>query len=298
MHDFANINKHEQEVVFEESENFDDSALDNVDFSNVIGKSFKKTFPVAKKKISNAKAHSKPSLGKKIPVRNGVASVAGRSNKSLGKVIVPRDRKLIVEGAGMNRFLLSEDYVDIKRINYHDGHKLKEVILSISNNSGNDITVQLFNPSEPLDYLYSTSQNINDLIKVADSANVSYTDLLHNILANPLFVYNAKIVISGSQTSAQSALPLTFTNKNSAAHVFIKPRPVSLMVDNYQKDKNIVNFFQVNKQLNRPFIPDGMDVIQYQILAGSEVTIVFFCQQKLIKRMLYKEEINGNRLLI
>jgi hypothetical protein len=122
--------------------------------------------------------------------------------------------------------------------------------------------------------------------------------LLYNILANPLFVYNAKIVIAGSQSDAQVNEPLRFINKNSVGIQYVSPQLISLKVDNFQKSKDNINFFDVYKALNRPYIPDGMDVIEYNVLAGNTVTICFFCKQSLLKEAVYEERIKGNKLLI
>jgi hypothetical protein len=43
------------------------------------------------------------------------------------------------------------------------------------------------------------------------------------------------------------------------------------------------------KQLGRPFIPDGMDVIEYKILAGNSVTMCFFYKQVSLKKVFIEE---------
>ena len=47
--------------------------------------------------------------------------------------------------------------------------------------------------------------------------------------------------------------------------------------------------FAINDVLNRPFIPDGMDVINYNILAGNTVTMCFYHEQKSLKKLFYEE---------
>ncbi len=286
------------ESEIKEEVSLGEDVLTDVDFSQVAGKDFKKSLANVKKKIKTVKAKKAPAqkLNQEIPVRDR-AFVDGYKAGGLSKVIVARDRKVIIEQ--VNKFILSDDYNDIKRINYYKGNKLKEVVLAFNNNtSAVDVNLQIFNPSDPMNYLHSTSQNINDYVKVADSTNVLYTDVLFNILANPLLVYNAKIVVSGANSSAQINEPMRFRNKNTGSEEHVKPIAVGLLVDSFQKIRDSINFFEFHKKLNRPFIADGMDVIEYRVLAGMTVTLVFFCRQKLIKHLLYPEETAGNKILL
>jgi hypothetical protein len=41
--------------------------------------------------------------------------------------------------------------------------------------------------------------------------------------------------------------------------------------------------------LGRAYIPDGMDVIQYKILAGNSVVFGFYYKQVSLKRFFYTE---------
>ena len=52
--------------------------------------------------------------------------------------------------------------------------------------------------------------------------------------------------------------------------------------------KDIV-FFDIMDMLNRPFIPDGMDIIDYTVLPGMTVTMCFFYEQVSLKKVFYKE---------
>ena len=70
------------------------------------------------------------------------------------------------------------------------------MILTFNNNSAVDFEVQVFNPSMPLDYMFSTGQNINDKVTVGGGV-VSYTDVLFNMLANPTLIPNATFVFAG-----------------------------------------------------------------------------------------------------
>jgi hypothetical protein len=60
---------------------------------------------------------------------------------------------------------------------------------------------------------------------------------------------------------------------------------------------NNVIAFDLHESLNRPFIPDGMDVINYTIFAGVKATLVFFYEQIHIKDVYYHEARNSKTLL-
>ena len=95
----------------------------------------------------------------------------------------------------------------IKDIGYYKCKKLKELVFIINNNSAIDFDLELFNPSMPLDYLFSTSGNLNNKIVVA-GGNVEYTDVLFNILANPMHIINAKFLFAGATLQQQINQPL------------------------------------------------------------------------------------------
>lgn len=304
MKDFAKSKEYSFEDAFEEDDDssFDESMLSDINFSQITGKDFKKSFTNVKSKIKQVKAKvaSKPKkpLTQKIPVRDKAFIDKDRCDiKKIGKVIVPRDRKVIVEG--VKNFILNDECNDVKNINFHNGQRLKEIVFVFNNpNPSVNFNLQLFNPSMALDYLYSTSLNLNDQIQVAGGNNVSYTDVLFNLLANPLYIYNSKIIIAGPNADQQINIPLRFINKNTGGVQKIHPEQVGLKIDNFQKLRDTINFFCVDKFLNRPFIADGMDIIEYTVLAGNTVTLAFFCKQPLLKDRLFKKEINGNSLLI
>ena len=155
--------------------------------------------PVMKKPISKVVRKRRPnrpapSIKKRpipandIPVKEGDYTLVGKPGKKINDVIVPTDRPVIVKGA--SDFIVSQKNDQIKNIGYYKGKKLKELILIFNNNSAVDFEVEIFQPSMPLDYLYSTGQNLNDKIQVA-GGSVSYTDVLFNMLANPTFIPNA-----------------------------------------------------------------------------------------------------------
>jgi hypothetical protein len=52
---------------------------------------------------------------------------------------------------------------------------------------------------------------------------------------------------------------------------------------------NDIVYFDLIKRLNRPFIPDGMDVIKYVIKAGMTVTLCFYYKQISLKKFFFKE---------
>ena len=162
----------------------------------------------------------------------------------------------------------------------------------INNNTPNDIEFELFNPSMPLDYLFATSNNLNNIISVAGDNKTSYSDMLFNLLANPTLLPNAKFVcenpVNPNQAYNQFNQPLIFKNKNIAGHEKIHPIQNALNTDIDQNQNNIV-YWDIMETLGRAYIPDGMDVISYKVLAGNIVTFGFYYKQVSLKRFFFKE---------
>jgi hypothetical protein len=232
-------------------------------------------------------------LSKEIGVKKGARLVGGQ--KKISRVIVPRDKKVIVEG--VSKFILSKDTKDdaLKQIGYYKGKKLKELVLIFNNNSPLDFNLELFNPSMPLDYLYNTSLNLNDKISVANSP-ISYSDVLFNLLANPTMIVNAVFTFAGPSVNSQISQSLQFTNKEITGTQLIHPINLNLQLDIMQVFGYVVNF-EIMKTLERPFIPDGMDVIKYKVLAGMTVTMGFYYRQKSLKKFFYKEARDSKGLM-
>lgn len=254
-------------------------------FERVERKGVKPKIPIINTDFINKKRpkHLTKDFGTNRSVR-----LEGSGKKKIAKVLVPNDRKVIVEG--VSKFILSQDAEAdfLKNIHWYKGEKLKELVLNFNNNSALDFNLELFNPSMPLDYTQSTSLNLNDKIQVAGGTGASYTDVLFNLLANPAMLVNAKFVFSGSSLSAQMRQPMFFKNKNIQGEMYVEPMQIPLKIDDYQFANDIV-VFNLMKDLNRPYIPDGMDVIQYKILAGMTVTLAFYYKQVSLKRVLLKE---------
>ncbi len=268
-----------------------------------VVKSIKRTRDVQKSASNEVLRESNQSINqprrkliKNLPVERN-ATIKGRNRKLVSKVIVPRDREVIVEG--ISKFILSQDKRDerIKQIGYKDGKKLKELILEINNDSEIDFNLNLFDPSMPLDYLYSTSQNLNNRVTVA-GGNAQYSDILFNLLANPPIIHSAYFTFTGpsGQLIKQEALAMKFINKNMQGFKKIDPVNLSLKIDNMQTFNNVIAF-DLHESLNRPFIPDGMDVVNYTIFAGMTVTMAFFYEQVQIKGVFYEEARESKRLL-
>jgi hypothetical protein len=309
----------EEEVEVEQVEDgsLDDYFFDDIDFSEFSGKNFKsslrkvnkaidkrETKRKAPKKVQFAKTKPAP-IGRKkvtnIPVKkkavlNARATQYGGEAKTTKRVIVPSDRKVIIEG--VDKFILSKSSQDdsIKNVGYHKGKKLKELILTLDNSgSAIDFNLELFNPSMPLDYLYSTSGNLNNKITTAGQ-DVSYSDVLFNILGNPTRIHNAKFVFSGASTTAQINQALIIKQKGINGYEKIDPVQLALQLDRYQFASNIV-FFNIDDALGRPFIPNGMDVIQYKVLAGNICTFCFFYEQVDLRKVFYKDAARSKELL-
>jgi len=231
---------------------------------------------------------------KDFGVKKG-AKIVGSGEKKISKIIVPRDKKVIVEG--VSKFILSKDKKadDVKEIGYYKGKKLKELVLIFNNNSPHDFVLELFNPSMPLDYLYNTSLNLNDKISVANSP-ISYSDVLFNLLANPTMIVNAKFTFSGPLVNQQISQSLQYTNKEITGTQKIHPINLNLQIDLMQVFGYVVNY-QIMQSLGRPFIPDGMDVIKYKVLAGMTVTMGFYYRQKSLKKFFYQEARESQNLM-
>lgn len=223
------------------------------------------------------------------------ATVIGKNKKLISKIIVPKDKEVIVEG--VSKFILSSDkkHDKLRNVGYYKGEKLKEMVLIFNNDSGVDFVVDIFNLSMPLNYLYSTSLNLNDKIQVA-GGNVQYSDLLFNLLANPTMIPNCKFTFSGRQLSEQIAIPLEVKNQDIKGSEKINPVNLSLKIDNMQFANDII-FFDMQESLNRPFIPNGMDFISYKVLAGMTVTMAFFYKQVDLKKVFYEEARKSKEIL-
>lgn len=294
-------------------DNFDDSISD-IDFSNLAGKDFKKSFKQANRKIATKSLEKKTKrpvkgvikkktgalpartqsgkrplvrkerLTKEIGVRRGAK--INRAEKKISRILVPADKKVIVEG--VNKFILSQKPNDnaVKNIGYYKGRKLKELVLIFNNTTPNPFTIELFNPSAPLDYLYNTSQNLNNKIEVAGN-QVAYSDVLFNLLANPTIIPNCKFTFDGINAQQQRSIPLKIIDREITGEEYIQPLNLDLTIDNMQVSANVV-FFDIMQMLNRPYIPDGMDTVQYTILPNMSVVMAFFFEQKSLKKAFYK----------
>lgn len=290
-------------LEYEDDSEFDDDILDDIDFSDFKGKDFKSSFAKVNKHIDKKQAvkqnkkggftKKKKPLTKDFGIKKGATITGGK--KKISKIIVPRDKKVIVEG--VSKFILSKDVKDdaVRNIGYYKGKKLKEMVLIFNNHTPNDLTLQLFNPSMPLDYLYSTSQNLNNQIQVAGGA-VAYSDVLFNLLANPTLVVNAKFILTGPAFNSQIAIPLQYINKEITGTVDITPINLALQIDNMQVFDYVVNY-DLMGTLNRPFIPDGMDVINYKVLAGMTVTMCFYYKQVSLKKFFFEEARESKKLM-
>lgn len=221
----------------------------------------------------------------KLPV-GGKVNIKGKPQK-ISKVIVPDDKKVIVQG--VSDFILSQgSKVDsIKNVGYYKGKRLEELVLTFNNNTPLPFVLELFNPSMPLDYLYSTSLNINNKIEVG-GGQISYTDVLFNILANSTMIPNAQFVFSGASVNQQRVIPIRVKNKSITGEQKIYPFNLDLKVDNMQVASDIV-YFDFFQSINRPYIPDGMDVIEYTILPNMVVTMAFYYDQINLKKLLRPE---------
>lgn len=292
------IDDDDQSLLFDDSF---DSSVNDIDFSQLSGSDFKTRFRSMNASMSTApRTKQSPSPSKKKLVKGhgitkGKYAIDASKQKKIGRVLVPREREVIVEG--VSKFILSEGkaQASIKNVGYYKGKKLKALVLTFNNNSALDFELELFNTSMPLDYLYSTSLNLNDKIQVAGD-NVSYSDVLFNLLANPALIPNCKFVFSGPSVLQQKVQPLIVKNKAIRGDEKIHPINLDLQIDTMQVSSDII-FFDIMDILDRPYIPDGMDVLKYKVLAGNTVTMAFFYKQVSLKKVFYKEARTSKKLL-
>jgi hypothetical protein len=200
------------------------------------------------------------------------------------KVLVPEGRDIIVEGKKRP-----------KHITHYKGEKLQMLQLQINNDSALDFTVDLFNPTAPLQYLYATSGNLDNKIKVSGGDSVAYSDILFYLLANPTLVRNAMVDASGT-TAVEADNRVIVSNQLNQSFKFraknlrgwLEVQPLRLYKDSYQFQSDAVEF-PIQENLNRPFVPDGMETLQYTILANCSVTLSFYYKQVLLKELVYDE---------
>lgn len=200
------------------------------------------------------------------------------------RVLVPDDRDIIVEGK-------KRPY----KITHYKGEKLQELSLQISNDSELDFNVDLFDPSAPLEYMYSTSGMLNSKIKIGGADNVKYTDVLFYLLANPTLIRNAMVDASGLTTNSTTnstiignQLNESFKFKAKNIKGWLEVQPMRLYKNTLQFQTDTVEF-PIENILNRPFVPDGMEVLNYTIKANCQVVLTFFYKQTLLKELVYDE---------
>ena len=304
------VEQQEQEDVFD-----DDDYIYDMDFSDFGGGNFKSSLKRVNRTATNKKQQKKVQRKGKAPAKrilrrktskplsksvlvNKSATIFGKTSngveaKTTKRIIVPSTQKVIIQG--VDKFILGRGNEKVKNIGYYRGKKLKELVFIFHNDSALDFTIELFNPSMPLDYLHATSLNINNKVQVSGGIT-SYTDVLFNLLANPTHIPNAKFVFAGASYKQQIQQPLIFINKNIQGEQKIDPLQLPLQMDNLQVADDIV-FFDIIGNLNRPFIPNGMDIIKYTVFAGNTVTFGFYFEQKDLKRFFYKEARESKKIL-
>lgn len=256
-----------------------------------IGTELKKRKPRPRKVARKKKSR----LSKVVPVK-GPTMINGRE-KEISRVLVPRDRAVRVEGA--SNFILSTNPDDTaaKTIGFYKGKPLKPLILIMNNDSPHDFTVELFNPSQMMDYLVSNTGNLNNKIMVAGGTAAQYSDIVWYMLANPTMIINGKFIVSGAAADAQRQQRLGFKNKNLMGEQFISPLSMSSNLDTMQFQSNTLNF-DILRDLGRPSIPDGMETITYTVLAGNTVTFCFYYKQVLLRNEAFQEARNVKQLSI
>lgn len=277
---------HEQDFEF-----FDES-LNDIDFS-----AFKGDFKSSLKQLNGKLKTKKPQV-KKVARRKplsrshgveGSATIHGVGHRNTTqKIMVPRNRPIKIKT--VDEFILADSHEasEYKNIGYYHGKKLSELILTFNNNSLIDFNLELFNPSMMLDYLFTTGGNLNNKIQLGSGTGATYSDMLFYMLANPTLIPSARLIVAGPSVAAQQSVSMTFKNKNIKGEQYVEPLSIPQSLDVMQVQSSTLSF-DIMSKLNRPFIPDGMDVINYTILAGNTVTMCFYYKQKKLKKLLFKE---------
>lgn len=269
--------------------------IEDIDFSSIDGKNTKDKLRKLSRKTVTARIVPKKkrlpkeqSVSRKIVAKKNVNYIFSKKQgrQTTTEIKLPDNREVLIKG--VDEFILSQGSDQVKNIGYYKGVKLPHLTLIVNNTTPNDIDIEFFNPSTPLDFMYSTSNNLNNLIQVAGDNKVSYSDMLFNLLANPTLLPNAKFTLSGPFRDAQLAQPLIFKNKNIAGYEKVESVQNSLNIDAYQSQNSIV-YWDIEATLGRLFCPDGMDVMQYKVLAGMSVVFAFYYKQINMKKVFYPE---------
>lgn len=247
-------------ILDENSE--DDIDFDKIDFSDVSGNFRDRLSKGVRKAIVKRKKRFAPK-----------------------QTITVGDNKIIVDK--IDKIILDDKH-DSKGIGYYEGKRLKELVFTINNEGLIDFEFDLFSPTMMQEYERATGLNLNDKIDVAGIGELKYSDVMFGMLANPMLIPNARISVSGTNASSQLSQSFKITNKGMNGYSTIKPINLSMLVDIYQVDANIVTF-DMFKQLGRAYVPDGMDTIRYKVLAGNTVTMVFYYKQFQIKKFFFPE---------
>lgn len=291
-------NKPENLDDFEDFDGEELLDIEDIDFSNLKGKSTKEKMKTISRKTSSVKVIPKKkrlaktsAKSKKVIAKTGVdyEFKKKRGTNVTSKITLPDNRQVVIKG--VDEFILSQGGNAQKNIGYYKGEKLKELVLIINNDTPNDFTIEFFNPSAPLDYLYATTDNLNNRIKVAGDNNVAYSDLLFNILANPVFLPNAKFTLAGARKVEQFNQPMVFKNKNIEGKQKIMPIQNALNIDIDQTQDDLV-YWDIEQTLGRLFVPDGMDIMEYTILSGMQVIFGFYYKQISLKKVFIPETRN------
>jgi len=273
---------------FEDLQDEDELDIEDINFSNISGKTTSEKLKNISRKTSTAKV---------VPKKKRLAPSKSKTRKTITDkkrkrrptttttMKLPDGREIVMKG--VDEFILSHNE-PIKNIGYYKGEKLSELVLIINNDSPLDFTIEFFNPSSPLDYLYATTDNLNNRIQVAGDDNISYSDMLFNILANPVLIANAKFIATGLQATAQRNQSMIFKNKNITGHQKIHPIQNSLNID-IDQTQNQILYWDIQKTLDRVYSPNGMDVMEYTILAGNQVVFGFYYKQYSLNKVFLPE---------
>ena len=95
-------------------------------------------------------------------------------------------------------------------------------------------------------------------------------------------------MFAGPSVVQQRSIPLQFRDKEISGTEAISPLTLGNEIDTMQVLGDIV-YFDMTQVLNRPYIADGMDVLNYTILPGMTVVMCFYYKQVSLKKVFFPE---------
>lgn len=277
-----------------------ESLFEDMDFSEIRGKTFKSSLKrsndrLKKKGISTTSGNKKSKndrVYRKTYVKPGQSATISDNDQSANpkkttqNIIVSSDQRVVING--VSNFMLDNSYDSLRTIGYYKGEKLKELLLTFNNTTGNDLTIDIFNPTGWGKYLIANRQDLDDRI-IVGGGQIPYSQAVFSMIGAPPLIANCKFqFVCPDEVSLKEQLNQTLNFKNSSIQAYSVVKPNTFTVDYMQYQVN-VNTFDIIQEIARPFFPDGTDTLEYTIKAGSTVVMCFYYKHFPLVELLYKE---------